>query len=113
MVSKRPTPTPQHEMIGTFGSFNRFQGAFDIGGPIDKNGEFLYRIVGLVGDSTTQTDFVHQNKVFIAPSLTWRPTTDTSFTILSQYQKSHNKGYQQYVPGTGLAPAQSVRPHSL
>jgi iron complex outermembrane receptor protein len=99
MVSKRPTSTPQYEVVGTFGSFDRFQGAFDIGGPIDKKGEFLYRIVGLARDSNSQTDFVQDNKLFIAPSLTWRPTTDTSFTILSQYQKVDNNGYQQYVPG--------------
>ena len=106
MVSKRPTATPQHEIIGTFGSFNRFQGAFDSSGPIDKNGEFLYRIVGLGYSTDGQQDFVHQNKVFIAPSLTWRPTTDTSFTILSQYQNIDNKGWQQYVPGdaAGLRP---------
>ena len=99
MVSKRPTSTPQYEVVGSFGSFERFQGAFDIGGPIDKNGEFLYRIVGLGRDSNSQTDFVQDNKLFIAPSLTWRPTRDTTFTILSHYQKVDNKGYQQYVPG--------------
>lgn len=99
MISKRPTATPHYDVEGTFGSFNRIQGAFDIGGPIDKNGEFLYRLVGLARQSDTQTDFVQDNKLFIAPSLTWRPTTDTSFTILSHYQKIDNKGYQQYVPG--------------
>ena len=78
MVSKRPTSTPQYEVVGSFGSFERFQGAFDIGGPIDKNGEFLYRIVGLARDSNSQTDFVQDNKLFIAPSFTWRPTMDTS-----------------------------------
>jgi iron complex outermembrane receptor protein len=99
MVSKRPTATPHYDFEATFGNFNYKQGAFDIGGPIDKNGEFLYRIVGLGRLADTQTDFVQDNKVFIAPSFTWRPTTDTSFTILSQYQKIDNKGYQQYVPG--------------
>jgi iron complex outermembrane receptor protein len=99
MVSKRPTATPQYEIVGSLGSFERFQGAFDIGGPIDKHGEFLYRIVGLARDSNTQTDFVQDNKLFIAPSFTWRPTMDTTFTILSHYQKAENKGYQQYIPG--------------
>jgi iron complex outermembrane receptor protein len=99
MVSKRPTATPQHEIVGTFGSFERFQGAFDTSGPIDKNGEFLYRLTGLARSTDGQQDFVHENKVFIAPSLTWRPTNDTSFTILSHYQNIDNKGWQQYVPG--------------
>lgn len=99
LVSKRPTETPHYEIEGSFGSFDRFQGAFDIGGPADKDGRFLYRIIGLGRDSNSQTDFVQDNKLFIAPSFTWRPTYDTSFTVLSQYQKVDNKGYQQYVPG--------------
>ena len=99
MVSKRPTATTHYDFETTFGNFNYKQGAFDIGGPIDKNGEFLYRLVGLGRLADTQTDYMQDNKIFIAPSFTWRPTTDTSFTILSQYQKIDNKGYQQYVPG--------------
>lgn len=99
MVSKRPTATTHYDFETTFGNFNYKQGAFDIGGPIDQNGEFLYRIVGLGRLADTQTDFVQDNKIFIAPSFTWRPTTDTSFTILSHYQKIDNNGYQQYVPG--------------
>ncbi|WP_246668271.1 MULTISPECIES: TonB-dependent siderophore receptor [Bradyrhizobium] len=99
LVSKRPIGRPHYEIEGAFGSFDRFQGAFDIGGPADKDGRFLYRIVGLGRDSNSQTDFVQDNKLFIAPSFTWRPTYDTSFTVLSQYQKVDNKGYQQYVPG--------------
>jgi iron complex outermembrane receptor protein len=99
MVSKRPTAAPHAEFVGTFGSFDRFQGAFDIGGPIDRNGAFLYRVIGLGRISDTQTDHMQDNKVFIAPSFTWRPTIDTTFTILSQYQKIDNRGYQQYVPG--------------
>ncbi|WP_249135733.1 MULTISPECIES: TonB-dependent siderophore receptor [unclassified Bradyrhizobium] len=106
MISKRPTATPQHEIVGTFGSFDQFQGAFDTSGPIDKNGEFLYRLVGLGRSTGNQQDFVHENKAFIAPSLTWRPTNDTSFTFLSHYSNIQNKGWQQYVPGdaAGLAP---------
>jgi iron complex outermembrane recepter protein len=99
LVSKRPQDRPHFEAVGTLGSFDRLQGAFDIGGPVDQHGQFLYRIVGLARDSDTQTDFVQDNKLFIAPSFTWRPTADTSFTVLSHFQRIHNKGYQQYVPG--------------
>lgn len=99
MVSKRPTDTRQNEIVGVLGSFNKFQGAFDTSGPLDKSGEFLYRVVGLARSTDGQQDFVHENRYYIAPSLTWRPTSDTSFTVLSHYQKSDNKGWQQYVPG--------------
>ncbi|ETR78576.1 TonB-denpendent receptor [Afipia sp. P52-10] len=99
MVSKRPQAAPHYEVQGQFGSHDRFQGAFDIGGPIDKNGEFLYRIVGLGQKSDTQIDYQQDNKLFIAPSFTWRPNIDTTFTILAHYRVSDNKGYQQFVPG--------------
>lgn len=99
LISKRPTDYHRGEIVGTFGSFERFQGAFDLSGPLDKKGEFLYRVVGLGRSTDNQQDFVHENKYFIAPSFTWRPTNDTSFTILSHYQKIDSKGWQQYVPG--------------
>jgi len=98
MISKRPQDTPHYSVEGTFGTFNYMQGAFDIGGPADKNHEFLYRLVGLIRQADTEVNYVQDNKIFIAPSLTWRPTTDTSFTFLSHYQLIDNKGYQQYVP---------------
>ena len=99
MISKRPQATSHYSVEGNFGSFDRYQGAFDIGGPVDATGQWLYRLVGLFRQSNTEVNFVQDNKIFIAPSLTWRPNVDTSFTILSQYQKIDNKGYQQYVPG--------------
>jgi len=101
MVSKLPTETPHYNFEGQFGSFNRFQGALDIGGPIDKEGQFLYRLVGLARQSDTQINYQQDNKLFIAPSLTWRPTSDTKFTVLGSYHNIDNKGYQQYVPGQG------------
>ena len=93
MVSKRPTATPQHEIIGTFGSFNRFQGAFDSSGPLDKNGEFLYRIVGLGGSTDGQQDFVHREQGVhrTEPDLA-ADDGHQSFTILTHYQNIDNKG---------------------
>ena len=38
MVSKRPQAKPHYAVEGTFGLFGRIQGAFDIGGPIGKDG---------------------------------------------------------------------------
>lgn len=99
MISKRPRMTPHFEAQGTAGSFNRYEGAFDFGGPVSKNGDLFYRLVGLYRNSDAEVKFTEDNKIFIAPSLTYAPTVDTTFTILSNYSKIDNKGYQQYVPG--------------
>jgi iron complex outermembrane receptor protein len=101
MVSKRPQDTPHMEIEGQYGSFDRFQGAFDFGGPIDKDRYFLYRVVGLVRDADSQIDYQEDNKLFIAPSFTWRPNLDTSLTVQANLQRIQNRGYQQYVPGQG------------
>lgn len=102
MVSKRPVFTPFVEMIGQLGSFDRLQGAFDVGGPLGgKDSKFAYRVTGLARDSGTQYDYQQDNKLFIAPSMTFQPSPDTSFTFISHYQKIDNKGFQQYIPGVG------------
>ena len=102
MVSKRPTPYRQNQIELQTGSYGRAQGAFDFSGPIDANKEFLYRIVGLGRMSDTWIDYNTDERIFIAPSLTWRPTTDTNFTVLASYTRDNLKGQpQQYVPGVG------------
>jgi len=102
MVSKRPTPFRQNQIELQTGSDGRAQGAFDFSGPIDQNKEFLYRIVGLGRLSDTPIDFNSENRTFIAPSFTWQPTKDTSFTVLASYTRDRLKGQpQQYVPAVG------------
>lgn len=97
MVSKRPLWDEHYEMQGTIGSFDRKEAAFDVGGPVSH--EFAYRLVALGRISDAEIDYTEDNKLFIAPSLAWRPTKDTTITVLSQYQRIQNDGYQQYVPG--------------
>jgi iron complex outermembrane receptor protein len=101
MISKRPTETPQHEVLFQTGSFNRLEGAIDTSGPIDSNGQWLYRFVGLGRLADTQIENVEDNQYYVAPSLTWRPNLDTSFTILASAQSYGGRGYQQYVPAQG------------
>jgi iron complex outermembrane recepter protein len=87
MTSKRPTEVPIREILLLGGSFNRIQGGLDLGGPIDDQGQFLYRLTGMIRDSDTQVDFAEDNRYFVAPSLTWRPNSNTTFTFLSHYQR--------------------------
>ena len=101
MVSKLPTFTPFGEVELVGGSFDHFQGAFDVGGPIDKEGQFAYRVSGLFLDSNNQVDFTKQQRQFIAPSFTWRPDAGTSFTVLFNYQHDPWGAYYNFVPSVG------------
>ena len=101
MVTKKPIVTPHYEVVGQTGSYSRAQGAFDIGGPLDPGGQFLYRVVGLGRKANGQVDYTQDNKFYIAPSFSWRPDANTTLTVLAHYQAIDNKGYQQYLPGVG------------
>ncbi|ULA62185.1 MAG: Iron complex outermembrane recepter protein [Nitrospira sp.] len=101
MTSKRATETPLREVLLLGGSFNRLQGGVDFGGPIDSAGRFLYRITGMVRDSDTQVDFAKDKRYFIAPTFTWRPQTNTSFTILGHFQKDDAGNTLQFLPPEG------------
>lgn len=99
-VSKRPTPEPLWEFAFEPGNFDRLQGKFDLSGPIDQAGVFSYRLTGLVRDSDTQVDFIQNDRIFLAPAFTWRPSRDTTFTILGHYQQDETRS-SQALPAEG------------
>ncbi len=100
-VSKRPTEQPFHEVQLLGGSFDRIQGGFDFAGPVKGRDDVLYRLVGLARNSGTQVDFVNDDRYFIAPSLTWKPSDRTSLTFLSHYQKDKTGDAMQFLPYEG------------
>ena len=98
MVSKRPSAAAKNEVELQLGTDNRVQTAFDLGGPVNGDDAFLYRIVGVGRITDTQYDFVKERKAYIAPSFTFQPDAGTSLTVHADYQKI-------YSPGGGGAPA--------
>lgn len=101
MTTKRPTETPLREIEIQGGNFDRRQAAFDFAGPVDEEGKWLYRVTGLARDSGTQVDHSPDDRLYLAPTLTWRPTDQTSVTIYASYQKSKRGGSEQSLPLTG------------
>ncbi|WP_145643196.1 TonB-dependent siderophore receptor [Neorhizobium alkalisoli] len=102
MVTKRPTEEQIREVQVQAGSYGRIQTAFDFGGPIDDDGQFLYRITGLGRSSGTQVDFAKDDRAYIAPAFTWKPDEDTSFTILGMYQRDRGVWpFFNYMPAVG------------
>lgn len=113
-ISKRPTETPLAEIELEAGNFNRYAGKVDLGGPIDQAGTFSYRLTGLVRDSDTQVDFSPDNRVYIAPALTWRPSGNTSLTLSAHYQRIKTAGNSESLPaeGTLYASPNGILPRS-
>lgn len=86
-VTKRPQSTPYREINLEFGSFNRKQVSADLTGPVDAAGKLAYRLTALGRDSETFVDFGRDDRIYIAPAVTWHPAEQTSVTLLTSYQK--------------------------
>ncbi|MBD1552194.1 TonB-dependent siderophore receptor [Pseudomonas typographi] len=114
MVSRRPDAIASHEIQAQVGSYNRKQVSFDSTGPLDDQGQFLYRVSGVVRDSGTQIEHIDDKRYNIAPSLTWNIDTDTKLTLLTMFNRDDTGITSQFLPlqGTKLStPAGKIRYH--
>lgn len=86
VTTKRPTDTPLREIELQGGSHDHKQVGIDLGGPLDDDGVWSYRVTAMARDADTQTDYIPNDRQYIAPALTWRPAAHTSLTLLASYQ---------------------------
>lgn len=101
MVGKQPTDTPFHDIGIETGNRNRIQGSFDFGGPITKDGVWSYRLNGLARRADEQIDFSKQQRIVLAPSLSWKPDADTSLTFYGLYQNDPGNNFAGWLPAQG------------
>lgn len=101
MISKRPTFEPLREVVVQGGSYSLLRGTFDFGDAFGPEGQFGYRVNGLLQRSESQVDFVEDNRIFVAPSVSWRPDADTSFTVLTHFRKATGSEFNNILPADG------------
>lgn len=99
-VTKRPLFDTFGEITFESGSYDRFQGEVDTGGTLGEDKTVAYRFTGVVRDSDSQVDFVENNRLYLAPALTWKAGEQTTLTILSHYQKDDTQPSQR-LPAAG------------
>lgn len=91
LVTKKPTREPLRELGLEVGSHDHKQFTADFSNAITEDGNWRYRLTGLVQDSDSHIDYVMQDRTYVAPSLTWEPRAGTSLTLLSHYQKNETR----------------------
>lgn len=96
-VSKMPTAEGVHEVELGYGSHDRSQIRFDLGDRLDAAGTLSYRVVGVARKSNTQFEYddgheLKDDRLYIAPSLTWAPDDDTSLTLLADFLRDTSGG---------------------
>ncbi|WP_292434361.1 TonB-dependent siderophore receptor [Mesorhizobium sp.] len=92
VVTKRPKDEPFHEIELLAGEHGRFQAALDASGPVNDDGSILYRFTSLGRLSETDLPAYPDDKLYLAPAVTFKPDEDTKLTILGEYSKSVTGG---------------------
>jgi len=101
LVSKRPLAQAAREIEVQLGNENHKQIAADLSGPVDADGKWLYRLVALGRDSGTQVDYADEQRVLVAPSVTWNPLAGTKVTLFAEYQKDESGNTNGFFPIEG------------
>ncbi|WP_334178007.1 TonB-dependent siderophore receptor [Pseudoxanthomonas sp.] len=100
-VSKRPTEDTLREVEVQVGSDDLRQLAVDFGGKLNESGTLLYRLTALGRNSDTPVDFIHDDRYYVAPAITWKPDDANELTILARYQKADTKAGAGFLPAAG------------
>ncbi|UWU80816.1 TonB-dependent siderophore receptor [Bradyrhizobium huanghuaihaiense] len=95
VISKMPPAEPIRYVETGVNNFGNAYVGFDFGGPVatqPQDSKLFYRVVGQVQNGPTQVNFTPDNNYFIAPSFTWKPDADTTFTVLASASKQDTRG---------------------
>lgn len=91
-VSKKPSADSVRNIQLQAGNNDWKQLGLDIGGALNEDGTLLYRLPVSLRESDSPYAYSNgakqpNDRIYLAPSLTWKPDGRTSFTILSEFQK--------------------------
>ncbi|MDR6129030.1 iron complex outermembrane receptor protein [Sphingomonas sp. SORGH_AS802] len=99
LVSKTPLFTNSADLNLVYGSYDRKEVLADVNGVVGD--KLAARIVARVRDADTYVDHVPDDRVMIAPSVTWRPGSATDVTLLGLYQDDHTGSTTNFLPVIG------------
>ncbi|MFK3890354.1 TonB-dependent siderophore receptor [Sphingomonas sp. NPDC079357] len=99
LVSKMPLFTNSADVNLVYGSYDRKEVLADVNGAVGET--LAARIVARARDADTYVDHVPDDRVMIAPSVTWRPGSATDVTLLGLYQDDHTGSTSNFLPVIG------------
>ncbi|PVX81191.1 TonB-dependent siderophore receptor [Paraburkholderia unamae] len=101
MVSKMPTDYARGQVDLLAGSYNHYGIGIDTSGPLDADKRVLYRFIASETYSQNQVDSVHGTRTLVAPSVTLRPSADTSLTLMATYLHDDTMDTNNFLPYYG------------
>lgn len=111
-VTKRPQAQSYYSLNQQFGSYGQYQTLLDATGAVNKDGTLLFRFNAEYLNRDSFRDFRFHDRVFLAPSVTWKMTRNTQFDLDFIY--SHETLLIDYgIPAVGNRPARLPRSRFL
>lgn len=87
ITTKKPLKTPYYALQQQFGSYDLYRTTVDATGPIDDAKKVLYRFNATYLDKGSfRGDMVNSDRVFIAPTLSWRPNDKFEANVELEYK---------------------------
>lgn len=108
LTTKKPKATNEKNVTLSAGSYDFYQGTFDINHAPNQSTDGAFRINGRISNQNDNTDIVYFKNHYIAPSYRFNIGDDTDMTVLASYQKRdyirqqglplQNDTYKRYSP---------------
>lgn len=105
VVTKKASVQPYYSVEQRFGSYDYYRTEANATGPLAADGSLAYRFDFSYLDTQSFRDFVFNDRIFLAPSLTWKPQERTEFTLSFEYL-DEDRTYDSGIPviGNHIAP---------
>ncbi|WP_415878154.1 TonB-dependent siderophore receptor [Methylomonas sp. TEB] len=106
VVTKKPLADPYYSIEQRFGFYDYYRTEATATGPVTDDKSLAYRLDMSYLDSNSFRDNVFNDRIFFAPSLSWKPTDRTELNLSVEYLDDE-KTYDSGLPVTGnrVAPA--------
>lgn len=85
VITKRPQATPYYALEQQFGSYDLYRTTADATGAINADGSLMYRLNIESLNKNSFRDFAFTDRVFVAPSLTWKISDRTQLDLDFMY----------------------------
>lgn len=86
MATKRPLEEAYYSLGQQFGSYDFYRTTLDATGPVTADGSLLYRLNMAYQDAQSYRDYTPKERIFIAPSILWRPNDRDELFINFEYR---------------------------
>ncbi|MEH1822467.1 MAG: TonB-dependent siderophore receptor [Nostoc sp.] len=88
LVTKQPLSDPYYSVGFKIGSYSEYEPSLDFSGPLTADRKLLYRLNASYKNSSSFVDFQNIERIFVAPVISWQPSSGTKLTIEGDYQNT-------------------------